>query len=303
MAQGPSPYRSDIGVLKALNVMSDLLTDSELCWMNPVLAAEAGIAVGDQIRLKRNSIDYALYTVSGLHEDGSTFPEVRMGLVGRLKLGTSQTLRDVDLYIEGDICRSNLSDEQANLGSEFVERLNDDGFHSGLVALAPHGGGIEAETDRQAEYVATQLAGKGVSCWCCKGWNKNGSAFDRWHIDASRISRKSFPLLDSVGDRGFSYSVAFHGWSSGGVLIGGAGPMQIKLDLQSAIIAAIQDPSIDVTIADENDFYNGDHPLNVVNWVTALGAGGIQLEQSSTARSNYWQQIADAVISVFDPLI
>jgi phage replication-related protein YjqB (UPF0714/DUF867 family) len=303
MAQGPSPYRSDIDVLKALDGMPDLLSNAELCCMNPVLAAEAGVAIGDQIRLKRNNGDYALYTVSALHDDGSTFPEVRMGLVGREKLGTSKPLTNVELFIEGDILRSDLSDEQANMESEFVERLTDNDSHSGLVVLAPHGGDIERETDRQAEHVVAQLAGKGVSCWCCKGWNQNGSPFDRWHINASRISRKSFPLLDSIGDRGFTYSMAFHGWSSGGILIGGTGPEQIKKALQDAIIAAIQDPNIDVSIADVNDFYNGDHPANVANWLTTNGAGGFQLEQSNKARDKYWQQIADAVASVFDQII
>jgi phage replication-related protein YjqB (UPF0714/DUF867 family) len=302
MLQGPRPYRHKIDVLEALDSMPELLDDKELCRMECKLAADCGIAMSDQVRLARSDGIYALYTVSGLHQGGTT-SHVRMGLVGRKKLESTKPLSAIDLFVGADILRSDLSDAQAELQSEFVERLTDDGVHTGLVALAPHGGRIELWTDQQAEHVATQLLGKGVSSWRCKGWHKGGSAYDRWHIDASRISRNSFPLLDSIGDRGFTYAVCFHGWSADGILIGGGAPLQLKQDIRDAIIAAINDVSIDVSIADVNEFYNGDNPANIVNWLTAGGTGGIQLEQSAVARSNYWQPIAEAVASVFEPLI
>jgi phage replication-related protein YjqB (UPF0714/DUF867 family) len=298
--QAPNPLRSDIDVLKALSEQTELLRDQELCVMDPELAANCGIAVGDQIRLKRNNSNYALYTVSGLRQEGVGNDDIRMGLVGRQKLGTSEPLTNIDMFVGGNILRSYLSDAQAQSQDEFVERLNEkNDSHTGLVALAPHGGSIEPYTDRQAERVASQLAGRNVSVWRCKGYLSGGGAFDRWHIEATHISRNSFPLLDRIADRQFSYSVCFHGWSSGGILIGGRGPMDLKQELQAAIVARINDASIAVTIADADDAFNGDHPDNLVNWLTNDGAGGIQLEQSLVARSNYWQRIADAVASVF----
>jgi phage replication-related protein YjqB (UPF0714/DUF867 family) len=302
MQQGPSPYHLKIDVLEALNSMPELLQDAELCRMECELAAGCGVAVGDQIRLTRSDGIYALYTVSGLHQEGVP-RHVRMGLVGRKKLEASEPLTALDLFVGGDILRSDLSDAQAESQSEFVERLTDNGSHTGFVALAPHGGNIERYTDEQAEHVADLLLAKGVSSWRCKGWHENGSAYDRWHIDASRISRNSFPLLDSIADRGFTHAVCFHGWTADGILIGGGAPQQLKQDIRDAIIAAINDMTIDVKIANVNESYNGDHPTNIVNWMTANGAGGIQLEQSAVARSTYWQQIAQAVASVFDPLI
>jgi phage replication-related protein YjqB (UPF0714/DUF867 family) len=299
----PTPFRTDIDVLKATNNMTDLLRNQELCWMDPELAAACGIAVGDQIRLKRNTNNYALYTVSAFRQEGSGNDDLRLGPDGRKKLGTTQALNDISMFIGGDILRSDLEDADARSQSEFVERLTDNGVHKGLVACAPHGGGIELYTDRQAERVSDRLAPKHVSSWRCKGWKEDGGAFDRWHITATRISRRCFPLLDAIGDRGFAYSVCFHGWSSGGILIGGRGPMKLKQDIQKAIIAAMNDASIAVTIADEDDADNGDHPNNLVNWITGDGESSIQLEQSLTSRTKYWQQIADAVASVFDPLL
>jgi phage replication-related protein YjqB (UPF0714/DUF867 family) len=300
----PSPIRTDVDVLKAASSMTELLRNQELCWMDPELAADCGIVVGDQIRLKRNTNNYALYTVSAFSQEGPANDDIRMGLVGRQKLGTSEPMTNIALYTGGGILRSDLTDGQAKSQSEFVERLVDYGpMHKGLVACAPHGGAIELLTDKQAEYVSTVLAAKKVSSWCCKGWKQDGGAFDRWHITASDISPNSFPLLKTIEKRGFTHAVSFHGWSAGGILIGGLGPMKIKQDLQNAIITAINDASISVTIADADDAFNGDDPANLVNWLTAGGTGGIQLEQSLTARSDYWQQIAGAVASVFDKLL
>jgi phage replication-related protein YjqB (UPF0714/DUF867 family) len=289
-------------VRKATNGMPELLNNQELCRVDPALAAECGVGIGDQIRLERDPDNYAIYTISGFHDAGLDIDDVRMGLFGRHKLGTPDPLTDVSLYVGGDILRSDLSDAQAQSQNELVERLTDDGLHTGLIALAAHGGAIEPWTDQQAEHIERQLASKRISCWRCKGWSTKG-AFDRWHIEATSISRNSFPLLDSIGDRGFSYSVSLHGMSSKGVLIGGLGPEQLKQDLQAAIIATIADPSIDVSIAGPNDAKNGNDPANLVNWLTSNGAGGIQIEQSMVARSLYWQQIAEAIASVFDPLI
>lgn len=296
----PSPFATKIDVLEALDYMPK---HRELCWMEQELAIGCGVVVNDQIRLKRSDDIYALYTVAAIHLEIAAPSHIRMGLAGREKLEAQGILTDLDLFVGADILRSDLSDAEAEAQSEFVERLDDNGFHTGLVALAPHGGGIEWYTDRQAEQVAAKLTVKGASSWRCKGWHQNGNAHDRWHIDASRISRRSFPLLDSIGDRGFTYSVCFHGWSEDGILIGGNAPAQLKLDIRDAIIAAIDDVTIDVAIAGINEPHNGDSPTNIVNWMTANGAGGVQLEQSAVARSNYWLQIADAVASVFDPLI
>lgn len=295
----PNPLRSDIDVLKALSEQTELLRSQELCVLDPELAAKCGIALGDQIRLKRDTNNYAIYTVSGVRQEGSGNDDLRMGLDGRRKLGTSETMTNIGMYVGGDILRSYLSDAQAQSQGEFVERLDDADKTTNLIACAPHGGGIEPYTDRQAERVASKLGSSKASSWRCKGWLSGGGAHDRWHVEATRISRNSFPLLETISERKFTHCVCFHGWSSGGILIGGRGPLDIKQAIQAAINTAIKDPTIDVTIADQDDAFNGDDQANLVNWLTKDGAGGIQLEQSYVARSTYWQQIADAVASVF----
>jgi phage replication-related protein YjqB (UPF0714/DUF867 family) len=87
----------------------------------------------------------------------------------------------------------------------------------GLIVIAPHGGDIEFHTDQQAERVASRLVAKAVSSWRCKGFKGDGS-FDRWHITSTDIHEASFPRLNSVISRGFTYAVAIHGFDDPEIL-------------------------------------------------------------------------------------
>src|SRR5712675_2792421 len=99
-------------------------------------------------------------------------------------------------------------------------------------------GDIEAHTDEQAEHVASQLAGKGVSSWRCKGWWQPSGAFAHWHITSTDIHEASFPLINSVISRGFKYAVAFHGFNDDeipyDILVGGRAPDALKEDIKCA---------------------------------------------------------------------
>lgn len=43
----------------------------------------------------------------------------------------------------------------------------------------------------------------------------------------------------------------------------------------------------------------GESPANFINWLTARGAGGVQIEQPPDGREEHHQQIAGAVAAVF----
>jgi phage replication-related protein YjqB (UPF0714/DUF867 family) len=175
-------------------------------------------------------------------------------------------------------------------------------MHIGLIVIAPHGGDIEPHTDQQAERVASRLAAKAVSSWRCKGFKGDGS-FDRWHITSTDIHEASFPLLNSVISRGFTYAVAFHGFDDPeipfDILIGGAAPYSLKQEIETAIKGAITGSDITVHIASPDEKFGGDSLKNIVNRLTAGGANGIQIEQSPPARSNHWRDIADVVANVY----
>jgi phage replication-related protein YjqB (UPF0714/DUF867 family) len=276
----------------------NLIHHKEHCSADPVKLATVGRECGHQVRIKRNASEYGLYTVSQVRQER---PDniVRMGSAGRERLGTSDEFVG---SLDSQVPHPTFDDTDAEANNDFVERLEDNGTHIGLVVIAPHGGDIEPHTDQQAERVASRLAAKAVSSWRCKGFKGDGS-FDRWHITSTDIHEASFPLLNSVISLGFTYAVAFHGFDDPeipfDILIGGAAPYSLKQEIETAIKGAITGSDITVHIASPDERFGGDSLMNIVNRLTAGGANGIQIEQSPPARSDHWRDIADAVVNVY----
>jgi len=147
---------------------------------------------------------------------------------------------------------------------------------TGLIAIAPHGVDIEAYTDQQAERVTSQVAGKGVSSWRCKGWHPKG-AFDHWHITSTDIHEAS-----SVISRHFSYAVTFHGFDDANIpydiLVGGLACEALKEKVKGAIEGVVgSDFTVHITKPDER--FGGEDKRNIVSRLTAGGRHGIQIEQ------------------------
>jgi len=270
----------------------------EHCSADPQKLATIGCALGHQVRVRLTANEYALYTVKQTPQEN---PDniVRMTDTGWSRLAAVSF--PCNATVDSQVVHPTYTDAYAEANSEFVERLTDNGTHVGLVAIAPHGGKIEEGTDLQAEHLASVLAAKGVSSWCCKGWKQGGDAYDRWHITSTDIHEASFPLLSKIINREFSYAVAFHGFSQNKILIGGGANLALKLDIQQAIQNAIVGSGISVEIATPKSPFDGDNPNNIVNRLA--NGNGIQIEQCKTARTYYWQQIADAIASVYNSKI
>ncbi|WP_430229026.1 poly-gamma-glutamate hydrolase family protein [Nitrosomonas communis] len=282
----------------ALLEQKDLIDHKEHCSADRDKLETVGRLLGHQVRIRRNNEEYGLYTVSEVREEN---PDniVRMGKDGRDRLGTSD---EFDAALDPQVSRPILDDSQAEAQGEFVERLDDNGWHNGLIAIAPHGGKIERHTDVQAEHVASQLAAKGVSSWRCKGWHPNG-AFKHWHITSTDIHEASFPLLNSIISRGFRYAVAFHGFEDDSVrddiLVGGLASDALKEKIKTAIEGVVG-PDFNVRITTPDAPFGGDDKRNIVNRLTAGGANGVQIEQKMAPRKEKGLAIAEAVAKVYD---
>lgn len=282
-------------ILKALSSQSTLLGQGEHCSLDPQRVKSIGLVTGTQVRVRRSSSQFALYTISETQTEAGDIAG-RMALAARLRLGTSDEFSAV---VSTKVPNSTLSDSEAEKRSEFVERLDDDGRQKGLVVLAPHGGMIEKHTDSQAQRVSDALRSRFVSVWLCKGWKSGGGASERWHITSTDIHQASFPLLNTIVRRRFMYAVSFHGFSEADVLIGGSAPLKLKREIEAALKTVLRRSGIPVRIATPSENYSGDSPKNIVNRITARGANGVQIEQSAEARNDFWQPIADAVASVY----
>jgi phage replication-related protein YjqB (UPF0714/DUF867 family) len=273
------------------------LGSARYCSVSPELAAWMAVAAGDQVRIKRSAEEFALYTIREIRDELNP-TTVRMTKSGRERLGTdSLFVGQIDTQVAAD----GITDADAREQSEFVERLIDDGVHSGLLVVAAHGGMIELNTDLQAEHLASIMSG--VSSWICKGWRDPDRAYTRWHVSSLHLSPNSFAGLGAIAHRGFKHVVSFHGMSEEGVIIGGRAPVGLREDLRAAIADAIADPSVPVVVAGGNGPHGGLDPENFVNWLTADGESGIQIEQSTMVRNLWWAEIAEAVYSVLAPLI
>lgn len=278
----------------------DLLEHAEHCSADPGALAGIGRGVGHQVRVRAaaGGSPVALYTVSQARDEQ---PEgvVRMGRGGRERLGATDSFAAV---VHAVVPRPDLDDADAERLHEFVERLDDDGVSSGLIALAPHGGHIERHTDAQAERVAARLRRYGVSAWRCRGFGPaGGGAYQRFHITSTDLHEASFPGLAAVAGRGFRHAVAFHGCRTEEVLVGGGASFPLKAEVASSIEEALGGAGIPVRIAAPCDVFGGDDPRNLVNRLTLGGCGGVHLEQGLRARAEHGREIADAVARVFLP--
>jgi phage replication-related protein YjqB (UPF0714/DUF867 family) len=273
-----------------------------------------GTNKGQQVRIERSTIandtTLALYTIKAVHKNESDI--VFVGYSNSADLAERLGLSNTDPFtgrVNAQVTAEGLTDEQAKERSEFVEHLNDNGLNQGLVVIAPHGGKIEEYTDLQVEHFGKLFPSEQVSEWICKGFKKPRGAFDRWHITSTDICEESFPKLKTIFGRKFEYSVAFHGWGSDSICIGGGRRSNdIKQQIKTAIENAVLGSGIKVALVIDNgdddemcpEGFNGNDSDNIVN---RLGKRGVQIEQSMKAREFYGIKIATTVACVMRPLI
>ena len=253
------------------------LDDREHCRLPPEIMGDLDLDVGRQVRLRRDDL-CALYTVVGTGGDVAVSPE------GRARLGA-----EGPVAVEQRV----ITPPDDGLAGSLVESVSHGGDH--LVACAPHGGGMEEWTDEQAERLADRLGG---TAWVCRGHWPGWEAFDRWHVTSNDLHPASFPGLGSIADRGFDRAVSFHAWRQEGIGVGGAAPHDLRVAVRDAIADAVDD-SVRVELATDPR-YRGDRPGNLVNWLTADGASGVQIEQGRAVRETHRTEIVDAVADALD---
>ena len=281
-------------VKKAFATQTDLQDHREHCAPAASVLASLGSGPGQQVRIHRDD-EFALYTVSELlHE--TTDSVVRMGLGGRQRLSRRRGSRGC--WTRRSSIRTCPTKEARDAG-ELVERLDDDGSQTHLIAIAPHGGDIEEHTDHQAERVAERLGPQLASAWRGKGWRPDGGAFVRWHITSTDLNPACFPLLNSVMSRRFAHAVAFHGFDDEpGVLIGGTAPAELKERLRQAIEEVLP-AGLDVRVALPTSGTGA--TTRPTSSTGSARAAASRSSRGATARDDHGCDIADAVADFFRP--
>src|SRR5215204_7175029 len=109
------------------STQQDLIDHKEHCSADPEKLATVGRALGHQVRIKRTNSEYGLYTVSEVRQE-SPDNIVRMGKTGRERLGTSDEFAGT---LDSQVPHPTFTDAEAECNGEFVERLADNGKHTG----------------------------------------------------------------------------------------------------------------------------------------------------------------------------
>ncbi len=184
----------DAAIRRARASQEDLKKRREHCSADPERLAAIGRAVRQQVRISHEPDHVALYTVS---EARPEVPDdvVRMGPGGRRRLGAEGGFAGV---VDSRVPHPTISEERAEGEGEFIERLRDDGRQSRLIAIAPHGGEIEPETDRQAERVRSRLGVGAASAWRCKGWKRRRRGLRPLAHHVHRHQRGELPPASTV---------------------------------------------------------------------------------------------------------
>ena len=176
--------------------------------------------------------------------------------------------------VKAQVTAEGITDKQAETYGEFIEQLSDYSQNQKLVVIAPHGGEIEKNTDKQAEIVGNQCSSEDVSLWICKGFDKGDkSAYERWHITSTEISEKSFPKFNTIFGRTFEYSIAFHGWTNNNICVGGRKNKtvdKLKVELKDAIQNTLREQGSNIQVNVSGclecpEGFNGDSEDNIVN--------------------------------------
>jgi phage replication-related protein YjqB (UPF0714/DUF867 family) len=164
---------------------------------------------------------------------------------------------------------------------------------SGSVAvIAPHGGGIERQTDSQVEILAGDIRLQ-VDTWVCRG--KGTQQFRRLHITSDDLSEQSFPGFRTLLDRPHRLAVSFHGFDTAtsprnnralDVIVGGQLDLGRRYDVAELIRLRLPlDPAFEVFVATAcSDPHAGLSPKNAVNRLSRYG--GLQIEQSLRLREH-----------------
>jgi len=265
----------------AVVVASESVEEPGGCTLPRRVGASLGVETGQQVRL-RSEAGPATYTVEAVEYSYGAVSDAgleRLGVDGPGGI----------VAVERQVVDEGMDRETAREEGGLIER-DQDGRRTDLVALAPHGGHVEAGTARQALRVAETLE---CPAWYASGWWPEGGAWRRWHVPSTDLHPASFPRLGALQDREFDAAVSFHGWSESHVAVGGLAPEERRAAVRDEIAAAVGG-AVEVRLATD-EHRSGTSPDNVVNWLTVSGADGVQVEQPMEARTEHGEAIADAV--------
>lgn len=191
----------------------------------------------------------------------------------------------------------------ARKNNEYIEQKIDQGSRDEyLIALAPHGGQVEAFTAQQAKRIANRM---GVAAWLTLGFDGDGreAAQNRWFVPTPEIAPISYPKLESL-DNDYQFAISFDGFrepprktDGEAIAVGGLISESKRQRVASEIEKKFEDAGVsDVSVyAYKTGAGRGTSSDHLVNRMSNTGRNGIEVAQTLEVRRKHWDKVADGV--------
>jgi hypothetical protein len=281
---------ADVEVQNALSTQHTLLLNRQCLSLTPKLASQLDIQIGMQVKLVRAPDNSSMYTACEVRIEDADYI-VRTALTSPISFNGT-----IDTQLTANLLRS----EAEKLGALIeTSSLSQDGDNTYIV-LAPYGGDIKLNTERQAQILSAKDGFKNT--WTLAGFSLQGSAYTRWPIEHSTINEASFPklreLVSHVTENGaFKLGIIFDAWDRKDIVIQGSASLVLRQEIATAIANAINDATIKVVAYDRQDPAHSRYNISAENNVTLnrLAKQSLIIKQGYLARETYYQEITDAL--------
>jgi hypothetical protein len=273
---------------------------AECLSLSPELASKLAIQQGRQVKIVRPSGNSSLHTVCELRTEEIEHI-VRMPL--EPTINTLPLVGIIDTQVSSQLSAELSRAEAEQLGGLIEISSISPGRDNPYLVLAPYGGDIALNTERQAEILSAKDGFKNT--WILAGFDLDGSVNNSWRIAHDDLSEGSFPklaeLVKHVKENGvFKLGVIFDAWQRNEVVIGGSSSLLLRQEIASAIAWAMNDSTIKVVA------YNAADPAHAIYNISAQKSSTLKslskqtliIKQGPLARETYYKEMTNALHQV-----
>jgi len=195
--------------------------------------------------------------------------------------------------------------EEAREHGGLSETLVDDGQQDKVLVTAPHGGSIEAGTEKMARRTLERLQDENipVSLWMLQGYRVPGqdiSSFRVWHVGKPMRAVGAYPGLKRIVDRDFDVVVGFHRSGYDQIEVGG----QIDAAVRERVAEQLRDATGRTVWIDHDRLrLPGTHPDVSVNFLADNSDRGLHLECTPGTCNHYPEEVSASVVNIIRDIV
>ena len=268
------------------------------------LASSLGVGSYEQVRVRtksnpeikwqqRATIYTTRFDADFNTETDENVAWMTQGGLKRQGLGEKENLVDITPFATNpNIENRSKADSLKDIMEQNIRQRN----QTELIACAPHGGDILANSERQALFFSSQ---EEYNSWLTAGYEyTNEQAYKRFYVNPDLLNPASFYELNRLTSRSYDYAISFvlldDFNTESTLIIGGLAEIELKRVYASKLNSAL--PSSYSVRIDTNGRYDGSDTRNFINQISSNGVNGIQIAQTRDITRNSWRTVASACL-------